>query len=174
MTSRRAKLYEDTDFRLMRILEANPDLSQRQMAKALCISFGGINYCLNSLVVKGLVKIENFSQNQNKFGYVYLLTPNGIAEKAALTSSFLKRKMEEYEALKIEVAMFKSEIETQDGEKPPEKMTSTPAKAKQKHRWVPEIIALLVCTEMVAADLAWTKPHTLLKAKGYSVNVSVE
>ena len=107
MTSRRAKLHEDTNFRLMRILEANSDLSQREMGKALGISFGGIHYCLNALVAKGLVKIENFSQNQNKFGYVYLLTPSGIAEKAALTSVFLQRKMEEYEALKVEIAMLR-------------------------------------------------------------------
>jgi EPS-associated MarR family transcriptional regulator len=119
MTSRRAKLHEDTNFRLMKLLEANPDLSQRQMGKLLGLSFGGINYCLNALVAKGLVKIENFSQNQNKFGYVYLLTPSGIAEKAALTGTFLKRKMEEYEALKLEIALLKSEIKAQDGEKLP-------------------------------------------------------
>ena len=87
------------------------------MGKALGISFGGINYCLNSLIAKGLVKIENFSQNQNKFGYVYLLTPSGIAEKAALTGTFLKRKMEEYEALKVEIVTLKSEIEAKSGEK---------------------------------------------------------
>jgi EPS-associated MarR family transcriptional regulator len=121
MTSRRAKLHEDTNFRLMKILEANPDLSQRQMGKLLGISFGGINYCLNALVAKGLVKIENFSHNQNKFGYVYLLTPSGIAERAALTGTFLKRKMEEYEALKLEITMLKSEIETPNAEKPSEK-----------------------------------------------------
>ena len=121
MTSRRAKLHEDTNFRLMKILEANPDMSQREMGKALGISFGGINYCLNALVAKGLVTIENFSQNQNKFGYVYLLTPNGIAEKAALTSTFLKRKMDEYEALKLEIVMLKSEIDTKNAEKPSEK-----------------------------------------------------
>jgi EPS-associated MarR family transcriptional regulator len=121
MTSRRAKLHEDTNFRLMRILEVNPDLSQREMGKALGISFGGINYCLNALVAKGLVKIENFSQNQSKFGYVYLLTPSGIAEKAALTSVFLKRKMEEYEALKVEIATLRSEIDTKNAEKPSKK-----------------------------------------------------
>ena len=115
MNSRRAKLHEDTNFRLMKILEANPNLSQREMGKALGISFGGINYCLNALVAKGLVKIENFSQNQNKFGYVYLLTPSGIAEKAAMTSSFLKRKIEEYEALKVEIWILKSEIVVTDG-----------------------------------------------------------
>jgi len=114
MTSRRAKLHEDTNFRLMKILEANSDLSQREMGKLLGLSFGGINYCLNALVAKGLVKIENFSQNQNKFGYVYLLTPSGIAEKAAMTSSFLKRKMDEYEALKLEIATLKSEIEKEE------------------------------------------------------------
>ena len=103
----------------MKLLEANPDLSQREMGKALGISFGGIHYCLNALVAKGLVKIENFSHNQNKFGYVYLLTPSGIAEKAALTGVFLKRKMEEYEVLKLEIAQLKSEIKAQDGEKPP-------------------------------------------------------
>ena len=121
MTSHRANLTEDKYFRLMRILEATPDVSQREMAKALGVSFGGINYCLNALIDKGLVKIHNFSQNQNKFGYVYLLTPSGVAEKAALTSVFLKCKMEEYKALKLEIATLKSEIETKNGEKPSEK-----------------------------------------------------
>ena len=121
MTSRRAKLHQDTNFRLMKILEANSDLFQREMGKLVGLSFGGINYYLNALVAKGLVKIENFSQNQNKFGYVYLLTPSGIAEKAALTGTFLKRKMEEYEALKLEIAMLKSEIDAKNGEKPSEK-----------------------------------------------------
>jgi len=74
----------------MQILHANLDISQREMAKALGISFGGVNYCLNALMAKGLVKVHNFSQSQNKFGYVYLLTPAGIAEKMALTGSFLK------------------------------------------------------------------------------------
>jgi len=111
MTSRRAKLNEDKYFRLMRILEATPDISQREMAKVLGVSFGCINYCLNALIDKGLVKIQNFNQNQNKFGYVYLLTPNGLAEKASLTGNFLKRKMEEYEALKVEIETLKSEID---------------------------------------------------------------
>ena len=114
MSSRRANLHEDTNFRLMKILEANPNLSQREMGKALGISFGGINYCLNALVAKGLVKIENFSQNQNKFGYVYLLTPSGIAAKPAMTSRFLKRKLDEYEALHVEIAMLTSEIEKEE------------------------------------------------------------
>jgi EPS-associated MarR family transcriptional regulator len=112
MTSRRAKLQEDTNFRLMQLLHDNPHMSQREMAKALGISFGGINYCLNALIEKGLVKIHNFNQNQNKFGYAYLLTPSGISEKAVLTGSFLKRKMQEYDALKAEIKALKLEIET--------------------------------------------------------------
>ena len=115
MTSRRAKLQEDTNFRLMQLLSDNPHMSQREMAKALGLSFGGINYCLNALIDKGLVKIHNFSQNQNKFGYAYLLTPGGISEKAVLTGSFLKRKLQEYEALKTEIKALKLEIESENG-----------------------------------------------------------
>ena len=118
MTSRRAKLQEDTNFRLMQLLHDNPHMSQREMAKALGISFGGINYCLNALIEKGLVKIHNFSQNQNKFGYAYLLTPSGISEKATLTGGFLKRKLEEYEALKSEINALKLDLEIENGQKP--------------------------------------------------------
>ena len=114
MTSRRAKLQEDTNFRLMQLLHDNPHLSQRDMAKALGVSFGGINYCLNALIEKGLVKIHNFSQNQNKFGYAYLLTPKGISEKTAKTGSFLKRKLQEYEALKAEIKALSLEMETEN------------------------------------------------------------
>jgi len=109
MTSRRLKLQEDTNFRLMQLIQDNPRLSQRETAKALGISFGGINYCLNALIDTGLVKIHNFSQNQNKFGYAYLLTPYGISQKALLTSSFLKRKLHEYEVLKAEIEAFELE-----------------------------------------------------------------
>ena len=101
----------------MQLLHDNPHLSQREMAKALGLSFGGINYCLNALIDKGLIKIHNFSQNQNKFGYVYLLTPSGISEKAMLTNSFLKRKLQEYETLKAEIKALELEIGTENGEK---------------------------------------------------------
>ena len=112
MISRQAKLQEDTNFRLMKLVQDNPDLSQREMAKALGISFGGLNYCLNALIDKGLVKMQNFSLNKNKFGYVYLLTPTGMTAKAALTTNFLNRKMDEYEVLKAEIAALKSEIKS--------------------------------------------------------------
>jgi EPS-associated MarR family transcriptional regulator len=116
--TRQTRQQEDTRFRLMQILHANPDISQREMAKALGISFGGVNYCLNALMAKGLVKVQNFSQSQNKFGYVYLLTPAGIAEKMALTGSFLKRKMDEYDALRLEIEALQTEIDAKPTEAP--------------------------------------------------------
>ena len=100
MTSRQVKVQEDTHFRIMRILQENPDLTQRELADKLDMSVGGLNYCLNALIDKGLVKMQNFSSSKNKFKYVYLLTPMGVAEKLALTTRFLSRKKEEYEALK--------------------------------------------------------------------------
>ncbi len=103
VTSRQANLQEDTYFRVMRLLEANPDLTQRQLADALGVSVGGLNYCLKALIQKGFVKVNNFRQSKNKFGYVYLLTPAGAGEKARLTARFLQRKMQEYEATKAEI-----------------------------------------------------------------------
>ncbi len=103
VTSRQANLQEDTYFRVMRLLEVNPDLTQRQLAEALGVSVGGLNYCLKALIQKGFVKVNNFRRSNNKFGYVYLLTPAGAGEKARLTASFLQRKMREYEAIKAEI-----------------------------------------------------------------------
>lgn len=111
MTSRQAKLQEDTYFRVMHILQENPDLTQRELAERLGISVGGLNYCLKALTEKGLVKMKNFAHSKNKFGYVYVLTPSGLAEKAAITHRFLQRKMEEYEALRAEIEALKSEFE---------------------------------------------------------------
>ncbi len=110
MSSRQSKLQEDTYFRVMRILQENPDLNQRELAEKLGISVGGLNYCLKALMEKGLVKMKNFAKSKNKFGYVYVLTPSGVAEKAAITHRFLQRKMDEYEALKAEIATLKSEV----------------------------------------------------------------
>lgn len=94
----------------MRILSENPDLTQRELAEKLGVSVGGLNYCLKALIGKGWIKVQNFAHSKNKFGYVYVLTPRGIAQKAALTSSFLKRKMEEYESLRAEIMALKEEI----------------------------------------------------------------
>lgn len=94
---------EDLDFRLLRFLEEHPDNSQRAISRALGISLGGVNYCLKALMDKGLIKIENFRTSRNKLGYLYVLTPQGVAERAALTNRFLRRKMAEYETLKAEI-----------------------------------------------------------------------
>ena len=116
MTSRQSKLQEDTYFRVMRILQENPDLTQRELAKTLGISVGGLNYCLKALMEKGLVKMKNFANSKNKFGYVYMLTPAGMTEKAAITQRFLQRKMDEYEALKAEIETIKLEVKKPDHE----------------------------------------------------------
>jgi EPS-associated MarR family transcriptional regulator len=117
MTSRQAKLQEDTYFRVMLILQENPDLTQRELAEKLGISVGGLNYSLKALMEKGLVKMKNFATSKNKFGYVYVLTPTGMAEKAAITHRFLLRKMDEYEALKAEIEALRSEVEKPGGER---------------------------------------------------------
>lgn len=97
-------------FRVLRQLEANPYLSQRELSKSLGVSLGGVNYCLNALISKGSIKIQNFKNNQNKWVYAYLLTPQGIAEKTALTGAFLKRKMQEYQQLKEEIDTLSQEV----------------------------------------------------------------
>ncbi len=110
MTSRRAKIQEDTYCRVLRILQEKPDVTQREIAKMLGLSTSGINYCLNALIDKGWVKVSNFSGSKNKLGYVYLLTPNGILEKATLTKLFLQRKLMEYEEMRTEIDFLISEV----------------------------------------------------------------
>ncbi len=96
----------------MRILQENPDLTQRERAEKLGISVGGLNYCLKALMKRGLVKMNNFANSKNKFGYVDVLAPIGIAEKAAITHRFLQRKLSEYEALQAEIEALKNEFDT--------------------------------------------------------------
>ena len=112
MTSRRSQLQEDTYFRVLRLLQDNPDMTQREIAQSLGLSTSGLNYCLKALIDKGWVKVHNFSQSKNKFGYIYVLTPQGIAEKLALTSRFLKRKLSEYDALRTEIDGLQAEVQT--------------------------------------------------------------
>lgn len=99
----------ELQFRVLRLLESNPHLTQRELSKALGVSLGGINYCLNALISKGSVKIQNFRNNDNKWAYAYLLTPQGIADKAALTTDFLRRKIQEYHQLKEEIESLSPE-----------------------------------------------------------------
>ena len=110
MTSRRSTIQEDTYFRVLRILQVRPDVTQREIAQILGVSTSGLNYCLNALIDKGWVKVHNFSESKNKFGYVYLLTPSGIAEKASLMGRFLQRKLKEYEEMRAEIESVRSEV----------------------------------------------------------------
>ena len=110
---------EDTHLRLLRLLEARPELSQRDLARELGTSLGKVNYCLNALIDKGLVKVRNFRNSNNKLAYAYLLTPRGIESKATITVRFLKRKMAEYETLKAEIEQLKHEVR-ELGERRPE------------------------------------------------------
>ena len=110
MVGQRSEAQEDLRFRVLRLLQENPEMSQRDIAAAVGISVGGVHYCLNALVEKGMVKLGNFPAANDKRRYAYILTPKGLTEKAALTSRFLKRKMEEYEALKKEIETLQTEV----------------------------------------------------------------
>ena len=90
-------------FNVLRKINKNPKSTQRQLSEELGFSLGKLNYCLKALKDKGLIKINNFQNNPNKFGYVYILTPKGISEKTKLTLNFMKRKMREYDELKREI-----------------------------------------------------------------------
>ena len=93
----------EDNFEVLRQIHKKPQSSQREMAKDLGFSLGKLNYCLKALQKKGLVKINNFKNNKNKINYIYLLTPKGIAAKTKLTINFMKKKMQEYDALKKEI-----------------------------------------------------------------------
>lgn len=90
-------------FNILRKINNNPNFTQRELAKELGFSLGKLNYCLNALKNKGLVKISNFKKNPNKIGYIYLLTPKGLSIKTKLTLNFMKRKMTEYDELRLEI-----------------------------------------------------------------------
>ena len=101
---------EERQLDALRVLENSPRMTQRDLAELLGVSLGATNYCLRALVEKGWIKLENFQNNPTKLGYLYLLTPLGVAAKTKLTARFLKRKLGEYEALKVEIEQLKSEM----------------------------------------------------------------
>lgn len=105
----RTQLQEDTTYRVLRMLQVNPDLTQREIGRQLGMSTSGLNYCLKALITKGLVKVAHFSQSKNKFGYIYVLTPRGLATKTAFTGQFLQRKLAEYQLLQVEIAALQAE-----------------------------------------------------------------
>lgn len=103
-------LGDEVHYKLMRLLEANPELSQRDVARELGISLGKVNFCLRALVQKGLIKAKRFKNSQNKVAYMYLLTPRGIEEKTKLTMWFLRSKTREYKALRDEIEQMRREV----------------------------------------------------------------
>jgi EPS-associated MarR family transcriptional regulator len=112
---------DEAHYKLLRLIESRPDATQRELAQALGVSLGKVNYCVNALIEKGLVKARNFRNNQNKLAYAYLLTPRGIEQKAAVTVQFLRRKVGEYEALQREIAELRREVERGGSATDPEK-----------------------------------------------------
>jgi EPS-associated MarR family transcriptional regulator len=101
---------DELRLRVLRALEANPELSQRQLAAELGVSLGGVNYALKALIERGFVKADNFRKSGAKVAYLYVLTPRGIAEKSSLATAFLGRKLEEYEVLRQEIEALKGEV----------------------------------------------------------------
>lgn len=109
MPSTRTTLPDASILRVLRLLDSSPRLTQREMARELGVSLGKTNYCLRALLGKGLVKVHNFRKSTRKRGYVYLITPKGMAAKATLTRDFLTMKREEYDALRLEIARLQRE-----------------------------------------------------------------
>ena len=102
-------LTDEYRYKILKILEANPEVSQRDLARELDISLGRVNFCLKALIQKGLLKATNFRNSHNKLAYMYLLTPSGIEEKSAITAQFLKIKIQEYVDLEAEIEQLRRE-----------------------------------------------------------------
>jgi EPS-associated MarR family transcriptional regulator len=103
-------LNDEVRYKLLRLLEENPRMSQRDVARELGISLGKVNYCLKSLVAKGWIKAQNFKNSRNKAAYMYLLTPRGIEARAGVALRFLQSKMREYETLRADIEQIRTEV----------------------------------------------------------------
>ena len=112
--SKESCVYQEANFKLQRLIELNPKMKQREFTTLEGVILGITNYCMNALLEKGLIKLQNFKSNKRKLAYAYLLTPPGIPEKELLTQWFLKRKVKEYEyeVLKTDIELLK--LETSD------------------------------------------------------------
>jgi EPS-associated MarR family transcriptional regulator len=104
-------LNDEVRYRLMRLVEAKPAMSQRELARALGMSLGKLNFCLRALVERGLIKAINFKNSKSKAGYLYLVTPRGAEEKARITIRFLQRKLDEYESIRAEIKEIRRDAE---------------------------------------------------------------
>ena len=117
MAGGRRKINEDARFRVLRLLHEDPEMSQRELAKAAGVSVGGLHYVLSALIEKGFVKLGNFTAARDKRRYAYNLTPKGVTEKAVMTQKFLTRKMAEYEALKAEIAEIGKDLPAKESDR---------------------------------------------------------
>ena len=104
-------LTDEYRYKILKLVEENPQVSQRELAQQLNISLGRVNFCLRALIKVGLLKATNFRTNKNKLAYMYMLTPRGIEEKSFITLRFLKNKLQEYESLKAEIEEIRQDIE---------------------------------------------------------------
>ena len=111
------RVRDELRLRVLRALEANPELSQRQLAEELGVSLGGVNYALRALIDRGFVKADNFKKSGAKVAYLYVLTPKGIAERTSLATAFLGRKLKEYEVLRQEIEALRGEVGSGDSSK---------------------------------------------------------
>jgi len=107
---------EETHYHVLKLIEKNPSITQRELASELGVSVGKANYCMKALIDKGWVKASNFKNSNKKLAYFYILTPSGIEQKAKITVNFLKRKMNDYEELKQEIEMLKNEVNSHEKE----------------------------------------------------------
>ena len=108
-------LTDEYRYKILKLLSESPEISQRELAKRLGVSLGKVNFCIKALVEKGLLKASNFRNSRNKLAYMYLLTPHGLEEKAAITMRFLQFKMQEYENLQTEIEELRREASRLDG-----------------------------------------------------------
>ena len=110
MPTHTPKMTEDTHYKVLKILEQNPHISQRELASEMGVSLGKANYCMKALIEKGFIKVRNFTNSKQKSAYLYVLTPKGLDAKARISVAFLRRKMHEYEQLKQEIAQLEREV----------------------------------------------------------------
>ena len=108
-------LSDEYRYKILKLVEARPEISQRDLAAELGVSLGKVNFCLKALIDVGLIKVSNFRNSKSKLAYMYLLTPKGLEEKTKVTVRFLKNKMHEYERLKKEIDILKAETFTASG-----------------------------------------------------------
>ena len=118
---------DETHYQLLKLIEGNPQMSQRELADAMGVSLGKINYCLRAVIERGWIKAKNFTKSQNKRAYAYYLTPKGASEKTKVTTRFLKSKMDEYQDLKTQIEQLQregAELDQGAGQKAKEQVNS--------------------------------------------------